>query len=227
MTADSTISFSHFHGARSVPSTTTACVRVVGRSRAARPRRLGFVGRGASMPANPTTSVVGRRRGLGLSRGFVGVGHLRERQVFGEADRRQPLDRAAEDREEGAAGRMRPACAAIEPGGDAGRDRTRARAGRHTRAATAANTAISSKRHAGARLLAESAARSRRTRGLRPAPRTAARRRSAPVPAAGVRANRLRRSAVRSEPAAGSSTSGSHAERLRDDRAWRDRRTAR
>ena len=63
--------------------------------------------------------IVGRRQDLGRCRRFAS-GHLRERQVLGKADRRQALDRAAEDREEGAPRRVRPPRAAIEPGVDAG-----------------------------------------------------------------------------------------------------------
>ena len=75
--------------------------------------------RGASIRANPITASSAGSEVSALAR----LPRRRapgERQVLGEPDRRQPFDRAAEHREEGAARRMRPACAALEPAGDAG-----------------------------------------------------------------------------------------------------------
>jgi hypothetical protein len=60
--------------------------------------------------------VITRRHELGLVLDLVEARHLRERQVFREAARRQLLAGARQDREERAAARMRTPRAAIEPG---------------------------------------------------------------------------------------------------------------
>ena len=79
----------------------------------------GVLGLGCGIDARKSgDEIVGGRKDLEVL-GCTGVRHLCQREVLGEADGRQPLDRATQDREERAAGRMRAPCAAIEPGADA------------------------------------------------------------------------------------------------------------
>ena len=120
MTADSTISVSHFQGARSDPSTTaTSSVSGVRRRRAGclhvrlRLRRV-VRARSADRVRAP------RRPGatkLRLARRAVELRDLGEREVLGEAARRELFAGTCEDREERAARRMRAARAALEPAG--------------------------------------------------------------------------------------------------------------
>ena len=130
MTADSTISFSHFHGARSVPATTMSSSSTRAVDRAARPRAPPAA---RSTRAKPVTASSAGTAGSGARAASLGVRHLAERQVFGEPGRRQALDRAGEQREERAArrdaaggrrARTRPGCR---------RARRRPRAGRRSR----------------------------------------------------------------------------------------------
>ena len=191
MTDASTISRSHFHGARRPPSTIgdvvvvarAACaergVRGVGlRSRYSRIRRR---------DRRPAAGLPAARR--------AGVRHLRQREVLGKADRGQPLDRAAEDGEEGAARRVRAARAAIEPGADArALERVLEQAEVFARRAQEDRHLVERARRRAPRR--ECAARSRRTRVPRLARRRAGRRRAPRARAAAASAKSERRSAA-------------------------------
>ena len=120
MTADSTISFSHFHGARSVPSTTGACSSSIAgaagrvRRRLVEQREVGLVG-GWLDSGEPRKQVVRGRRNRWRPRRRCGIRHLGEREIFREPRRGEALDRAPEKREERAARWVGPAGAPIEP----------------------------------------------------------------------------------------------------------------
>ena len=185
---------------------------------------------GASGAVRESGDAITRRpagaRTAGSALRCVSRGTCAEREVLGEARADRRLDRAAEDGEERAARRVRPARAAIEPGVDRRRARTRARAGRGTRAATRRNTAISSN---GTPARASSRIRRAISTHSRPSP-GAEKSRTSPAPArsGGCRvAKRERRSAARSESPDGTSVVVEivGAERLEIRRAWRDRRT--
>ena len=149
MTADSTISFSHFHGARSVPSTTDlAPARRHPRPRGPSWRRVDGgirLVRDCLDRCETGEQIVGRRRHRrARGRAAPAVRHLDEGEVLGKARRRQPLDRACQQREEGAAGGMRAAGAAVEPRRDAGARERMLEQADVVAAATRSSTAISS-----------------------------------------------------------------------------------
>ena len=183
MTAESTISFSHFHGARSAPATTSSSVVLrwaVERAAVLELFRLRFDAREAG------DGIVCRHGGLWCARGLAGVRHLSERQVFGEPDGRQPLDRAPEDGQERPAAGMWTAGAALEPAWNAGAIEGVFEQPDVVRRCCAAPPRCD---RSGPRRAppARCGARFRRTRGPRRAPRTRAPRRSARVRAAAGR----------------------------------------
>ena len=130
--------------------------------------------------------IVCRQRGLGCARGLAGVRHLPERQVFGEPDCRQALDRARENGEKRPAPGVWAAGAALEPARNPGAiEGILEQADVISRAAQHHRDAIEA--HPGARLLHDPAGNFDATRGPRRAPRTHALRRSARVAAAAGR----------------------------------------
>ena len=167
--------------------------------------------------------IVGGRKDL---RGFgcTGVRHLREGEILGEADGRQALDRAAEDREERATGGVRPPRAAIEPGVDAGplervldQAQVLARRAEEDRNLVEADAARTSSR-----------IRRAISTHSRPSP-GAEKSRTSPWAArsGGCRvAKSERRSAARSESPDGTSVSIETSKRFEVMQAWRGRRTA-
>ena len=222
MTAESTISFSHFHGARSVPATThVVVVRLepsMGRSSLELLRRR--------LDAREAGDrIVCRHGGLGCARGLAGVRHLPERQVFGEPERRQALDRAREHGEKRPARRDAAGGRRARTSPECRRDRRHLRAGRRSRPVLRSTTAISIEAHAGARLLQDPAGdfdALAALAGRREHAHFAGRLAFGRLPA-GEQVAAQRREIGRGD---GLEHLGLDAERLRDDRAWRDRRTA-
>ena len=195
ITAESTISFSHFHGALNAPATT------ISSSPFTRPAVGPFSSSSsgcASTRAKPVTASSAGMAGSGARAASSRVRHLSEGQVFGESDGREALDRAGEHGQECPAAGMRPASAALEPARDAGAiEGVFEQADVVGRACAARRQCDRSERRRAPP--ARSGGQFRRTRGLRRAPRT---RCTSPVGtrSGGCRpANRLRRSAVRSE----------------------------
>ena len=124
-TAASTSSDSQRHGAR----TSVRSVGRTDRSPRAQPRAQPGLGPGPFQPFDHVEQRQLARRERLVARGDerrrigrraagrrVAPRHLAERQVFGEAPRRQVVGRAGEQREEGPAGRIRAPRAAREPG---------------------------------------------------------------------------------------------------------------
>ena len=122
ITAESTISFSHFHGARRVPATTGASSPIVAGATARR---------SASQSVGSCAARRRRSRSTASSAGSDGTGARgRQRRRAPAPSDRYSANRRADSRstaqprmrEERAAGRMRPAGAAVEPGRECRRE---------------------------------------------------------------------------------------------------------